>query len=187
MRAGVDENPTSEHKSRLMLVLDWQSLGLPLSDFWQIENISVGVACERFGASASNVIRRLYVNGSDELEMREQLHMLHNEGMVQRWRLASHRGVGADEDWSDRLRKDVLQWCVHDKPARPRQTGLLLVSNRSLGRRFIGILGNRGVDILQMTLGSLSEEASSELIETLGERRLMGINRGQIGVLNADE
>ena len=143
----------------LMVVLDWQSLGLSAKDMRSVNERVLDAIFQLFGKRWARQIYRIYFCGRDREA--KAWHEYYRSGhLIAQWRAPSHKGRRAPRDWDFRIRQNVIDWCVKDPEAQPDRTTFVLVSNGGHFGQLIENLDDAGVRVMLFHTGSPNVECS---------------------------
>ena len=149
-----DKWGTEPRCTRLMVVLDLQSLEVPPHCIGQLDEAVMEVVEERLGSVWVREIYRLYPKASEKREIVERVGRLKVEGKVRKWRFPRHRGRKPPADWDKRINDDAAEWCVRDPSAVSEESVMVLVSNGGKFDRLVQELEAAGVELLLVTVGA---------------------------------
>ena len=166
MQENSDWNRGDTTGCQLMVAVHWESLGLEASQIKELNDAVVRFTGETFGVGWQKEMYRIYVSRTDA-EVDSWLVTLRSAGAVEKWARPRHRGREAPTEWDSRIRKEVLDWCVHDPQASPETTTFVLVSNNGQFASMAHGLDRAGVRMHLLSTGP----PDHDLIDLFGADR----------------
>ena len=155
---------------KLMVVLDWQSLGLPAKEMQRVNEQVLDAIQQGLGRSWARQLYRIYFGGRDR-EAKAWREHYRSEHLIAQWRAPNHKGRRAPSDWDFRIRQNALDWCVNDPEAAPERTTFVLVSNCGDFGRLIEKLDEAGVRVRLIHTDSPNTECQL----AFGQKRMLKV------------